>query len=72
MSDTAKPAAQVFAEGMSARSLGKAVTACPYAFGSEDHEASLPGQSGKPASGFFGRPSVDICSSPKNSFANPV
>ncbi len=39
MLDTAKPAAQVFAEGISARSLGKPVTACPYADGSGDHEA---------------------------------
>jgi ribosome modulation factor len=43
MSDTAKPAAQVFAEGMSARSLGKPVAACPYASGSEAHEAWVDG-----------------------------
>ncbi len=43
MSESIKLPSQVFAEGMSARGLGKPVTACPYPEGSGDRDAWTDG-----------------------------
>ena len=43
MLESTKLPTQAFAEGMSARGLGKPITSCPYPDGSDDRDAWIDG-----------------------------